>query len=199
VSDDLNELQRRQELITAAQLPPNAGLDRESAELRATWLAFGKLLEAARAGVEPPPPTLPSPLAGRRWQRPLVAITALVATVLLAVTVATHLRWGAGPAAPRSSAEMAVKSANVPPRSAVGSGNGQMGLSRPSAVSKAKPEAAASRATHLEWSDPLDEQFDRMGRTVVKVRDDSLASAAGPGLIQYQLENIRKGIDEGPF
>jgi hypothetical protein len=51
----------------------------------------------------------------------------------------------------------------------------------------------------LEWSDPLDEQINSAGRAVVRVRDDSLVSAAGPGLIQYPLEKIRKDIDEGPF
>jgi hypothetical protein len=74
-----------------------------------------------------------------------------------------------------------------------------VGVSLPSALKKAKAEAAASRNTRLEWSDPLDEQIDRAGRAVAQVRDDSLASAAGSGLIRYQFEDIRKGINEGSF
>lgn len=174
-------------------------MDRESAELRATWLAFGKLLDAARAGIEPPAQTLPSPSTRRRWLWPPAAVAALAATVLLAVTVATQVRWGAGSTASRSSADVAVKRPDVPPRSEISSSSRLMGITLPSAPTKAKPLAAASRVTDMEWNDSLDERIDRAGRAVVEVRDDSLASAAGPGLFQYHLEDIRKGIDEGPF
>ena len=60
-------------------------------------------------------------------------------------------------------------------------------------------EAAVSGDRFQEWSDPLDRQMDRASRAVMQVRDDSLVSTAGPGLIQYQFENIRKQIHEGSF
>ena len=226
MSDDLNTLQRRLELITAPQLPANVELDQESAELRATWSAFGKLLDAARAGVEPPTRelptrTLPAPPAGRRGQWPLVAAVALAATVLLAVTVAAHLHARPGSTAARSPADVAVKSPDVAPRPAVASGNRPVkfslfikgvapssaatSASRPVRVSvrwtsaAAKPKAVASRDTRWQWHDPLDQEMDRVGAAVMQARDNSFASAAGPGLTQPQFTEIRKGIDVASF
>jgi hypothetical protein len=187
VSDDPNEIQRRLELITTARLPPDVELDRESAELRATWLAFGKLLDAAQAGVGRPAQPLWSPPARSRRRWPLIAIAALAATVLLVVTVAWHLRGGTGSTASHSSAEVATH------RSAA---------ALPLAVSVAQPKPVAWRTASLQWSDSLDQQIDLAGRAMVQIRDDQedqMASATGPGLIQYELETIRKGIDAGPF
>jgi hypothetical protein len=118
---------------------------------------------------------------------------------MLAVSLATYFRWWVGATAPRSSADVAIKGPDVSPRSAVNSGNGQAVASLPSALHSAKPAAVASHNMRLTWSDPLDQQIDRAGQAVVEVSDDSLASASGAGLIQYRLEDIREGIDEGPF
>jgi hypothetical protein len=129
-----------------------------------------------------------------------LALVALSAAVLLAVTAALYLRGSAkatGPAHP----DVALKSVDVP----ADSGNRKMTISAPAAQSlasvpgKAKPEVAVSRPTGLDWSDRLDQQMDRVGHTIVHVQDDVLASAGGLKLIQYQLKDIRKGMDNGVF
>ncbi len=221
MNDDLSELQRSLELITAAQLPPDVELDRESAELRAAWSAFGKLLDAAQAGGEFPAQTLQPPRIGRRCRWPLVAIAVLAATVLLAITVALHLRRAPGSTISGASAEVAVKGPDVSPRSAVTTGsrpvkfslvitgvtprspvitgNRSAGVSHRATSGTAKPIAAASRDTRQQWNDPLDQQMHRVDAMVMQVRDDSLASTVGSGQIRYQFEKIPKGIDEVSF
>ena len=156
-------------------------MEPEYAELRATWREFGKLLDAAGAGIEPPPQAVWTSLASSiRW-RPLTAIGALAATVLLAVTLALHLRGWAEPAAPHRSADLAE---NVPLRPAASSGSRLVSAALSPTPERAKADAADSRDTRLPWHDPLDEQIDRLGLAVVQVRDNSLVLATGPGLIQ---------------
>jgi hypothetical protein len=84
-------------------------------------------------------------------------------------------------------------------RSVVTRGNRSLGVSLHSTSGAAKPEAAASQDTRWPWNDPLDQQMNRAGTTVMQVREHPLALTSGPGLIQYQFEKIGKGIDEGSF
>jgi hypothetical protein len=225
VSDDFPDFERRHELITAApgspQLgrlgPADEGLDDESAELRATWLAFGKLLDTARADLAAARGSRssewigksPTPVRHRpRFIQVAVAVAALAATLLVAITAAWHIHGGLRTAVPQLSPEVAVKSPDAPHSAAVNSG-GRVGVTSPlstaGTVLPAAPmagvlAAADRRSAAEEWNDPLDQQLDRAGRAVVQVQDDTLASADRLGLIQYKVENIRHDIeDEGDF
>lgn len=204
MSHDLDDLQHRLELITAAQLPADVDLDRESATLRSAWLAFGGLIEAVQTEVGEAAVPL-SPPAARRWRWRWLAVTALCASLFLAATLVFHLGGGARPAATRLPVEMAKTPAaaatnrqDVSPQQPVVSGSRQVRVSLSSTV-KNNPASTALGDRRVVWYDALDEQMDRVGRMVVQVHDESLASAAGESFIRYELEDFRKSIDEGPF
>jgi hypothetical protein len=124
---------------------------------------------------------------------------AAAATLLLAVTLALRLRGVPESTAARPSGDVAVKTPHAPLRSAVADGDHVAGVAHPSAPSEANSPAVAAGSIPLQWSDPFDQRIDRAGRAMVQLRDDSLASAAGPGLIQDEFDNVRKGFNRGPF
>lgn len=185
MSDDLSELQRRLEQITAGRDAAGAELDPESAELRAAWLAFGELLEADQSGVGSAARPLRLPPTGRRRGWPLAAVAAMAASVLVAVTVLWHTRTVTpGPAASGSPAAVAVKNATPPV---------------PLQTAPARSAQPSSFVAGLSLDDPLDQQIASVGRTIVEIRQDQFVSAAGPSSLQYQLESVRTGIEASPF
>ena len=91
MSDELSKLQRQLEQATAAECPPDAPLDAETASLREGWLALGQLLEAAQPALDEPLelPQLPRRRAPARWK--LVGIAVLAASLLVGATLAWSL------------------------------------------------------------------------------------------------------------
>jgi hypothetical protein len=189
VSDGLGDLQRRLESITSEHCPPDAPLDAESAALRGAWLAFGKLLEASQGEQRQQAP--PSPLAVARQSRKkrlLAAAAALAGSLLIAVGIGWYLRLAgppaASPLASPSSGGLAVNESKRSPAPPSG---------------PTRPLAGPSREANLKWEDPLDREIGVAGRATVQAGQDELASAAGAGLLRYELEELGKGVRPGSF
>jgi len=188
VSDGLGDLQRRLESITSGHCPRDAPLDAESAALRGAWLALGKLLEASQGEQRRPVPPAPLPAVRRRKKQLLAVVAALAGSLLIAVGIGWHLRR-AGPPAASS------------PASPV-SGGLAVNESKPSPASPnndARPLPAPSRKADLKWEDPLDWEIGVAGRATVQAGQDEVASAAGAGLLRYELEELSQGVRPGSF
>jgi len=170
VSDQPSELQRRLELATAADLPPNATLDDETASLREGWLALGKLLETS----QPMCGELPRLRPVRRptdhdafWEPTGVAM--LAASLVIALTLALAL---IGVKAPGG--------LSTPPYLAVSPN-----------VEQSLPEQAADE---LVWDDSLDEHLALVGREIVRIEQDwyCLDDAFYP--VQFGLQQVEDDI-----
>ena len=181
MTDDLKALERRLEQATARQCSGEDSLEPETAGLRAGWLALGELLEAAQPQVDPPLPRLPPLRAQRRRRRLPVAIAALAASLLIAVTFAWHARWTKPAATP------------LPQRLEVAQNGPKPGSSAVKQASTAPSDA------ELAWESSLDQEIETAGQAIRQLQQDQLASATSSGRLQYQLENLRKDIDESPL
>jgi hypothetical protein len=193
--DDQDAFRRRLEQITASadRSPPR--LTQDDAALRAAWLRLGDLLQrAATEAAEAAPPTVVAPVGRRRHGRPArVAVLAasLAASLLLAVGV-----WSLWPTKaalhrlpPPAVADLAVRRLAPPVH--------RDSAPRPTVLSHSKI-ASSARESVPGWDD-LDQQIARVGRAAVQVAHGQLASAGDVGLIQDQLQHIRRGVDAGQF
>ena len=188
MNDDPRELRRRLEQATARAGSDESPLEPETAALRAGWLALGELLEAEQRS-SPPRPLGEGPgvrAAGigtrltrrRRWLP--IAIAALAASLLIAVSVTWHARG--------------LKPATVP-------------STQPSdfAQNGAKPDAAVNDGStaagdlELAWDSSLDREIEQAGQKIMQLRQDQLASAAVSDRLQYQLEDLSKDLEESPL
>lgn len=186
LNEDFDELQRRLERITSRDFPAEDGMDAESAELRAAWLAFGELLRATRAGREAfSRPIIAPPRPRKRSGRLLAKIAALAACTLIVVGVAWRQRT-TRPTSTTSPAPAAAVAAHV--------------RKAPSTTTLPSASAAGSSAeTELKWDDSLDGEIASAGRVVAQVEQDQLASAGTAKDIQRQIEIIQKGMEKSPF
>jgi len=188
MTDGQRELERRLERATARQCPAEDSLEPETAALRAGWLALGELLEAAQPQADPPPRLLSlRPVQRRkRWLPVTMAVTA--ASVLLAVTVAWSVR-GIRPAAIPSPQPSQVADGRIKPSPAAA----KQTLPR---TAEQMPTASGNAET---WDDSLDQEIERAGRAILQAQQDQLASAAASGRFQYQLENLKKDLEDSPL
>ena len=202
MSEDLNELRRHLEAITAQGSPADATEDEESAGLRAAWLAFGKLLEESQAEVgasfarpelwqsiaaeaDAPSPAKraespPSPFRdARRRRKWLLALTSVAAAcVLMALAIGRHVGT-TKPAAPAAGEKVAAKLPTPPDR----------------LPSQANPRATASHAAQWSWDNSTDQAIGLLGRATIQVEQDELASAAGSSSILDEFDAIGKGVN----
>jgi hypothetical protein len=100
MSENLDKLERMLEQATAAQGQAQDGLDPEAASLGEAWIAFGRLLEAAEAPVEPAIGhwAMPRPTPGRRWLLPAAAL--LAASLLIGIATTWTFRSTIAPSSP---------------------------------------------------------------------------------------------------
>ena len=181
----LRRTQHRLERITARDCAAEEGMDPQSAELRAAWLAFGELLKASEANREFPPRPIAPPRPRKRPAWLLAKIAVLAACVLVVVGVAWRQRTTrpASTAAPAPPSTLAVHVGKAP-----------------SATTSPSASLAGSPAeTELKWDDSLDGEIARAGRVMAQVEQDQLASAGTARDIQSQIEIIQKGMEKGPF
>jgi hypothetical protein len=199
MTDELRQLEQRLEQATAQCSRSEAPLEPETAALREGWLAFGELLEAAQEVSQqrlpsPPAPTTSwcppqagegssaasvLPQAGVRSRWLPITMVALAASVLIALVVAWHV-GSMKPIAIPSVPEIA-KSHPAPPAPA----------------GKQTPIAAVE--VEIAWDDSLDQKIEQTGWEVAQVQQDWLAAAAPSGLVQYQLEQVKKDIEDSPL
>jgi hypothetical protein len=188
MTDDVRELERRMQQATAPCFEAGTELDPEIASLRAGWLALEELLVVAQSQVEPPMccvPFVPTPRR-KRWM--LMRLAALAASLLITVTVISYLAGkkpttsdlaNAKPAATPAQHEPAV--AQIP--------------RTPDSPAPQKTPAVASKA-ELAWNDSFDQEIESAGWAVRQAQLDRYAFASKSGQMQYQLEDLKKEIED---
>jgi hypothetical protein len=226
MSDEMSKLEGTLQRATMPQgtaLPP--GAEHQEAALRETWLAFGRLLEAAEAAAPPPRPlTLPfgeadhpvsaprraarstvGSLAGSR-RRLLATVSIVVAASLLvvAVTVRTSNRAGQKPA---------TASVTVLPQKGPGVAAGTNGQTTPASKAvvvtqaRAKPTVAPLADTHqaasttktAAWDDTFDTRIAQVGQQMALVEQNWQTRADSLDMVQYRLESVEQEVGQGKF
>ena len=203
MSDEQSELHRRLEQATARHAAADdEPMDPETAALRAGWLALGDLLEAAQPQIGPVVERLPLPPARRRKRWLPLAIAALAASVIVALA-SSWLASGTKPPAvsPAPAPEIAKTNHPAPAVSSVPAVSPPpvpviVEKSPTPAVSPVHQSPALSPDADLAWDNSLDEDIELAGRAILQARQDQLASTAAPGRVQYQLENLKKNIED---
>lgn len=183
---DTKDLETRLEQATSRDCPGEGSLDPETAALRAGWLALGELLETAQPQDESPLPQLPPPPAPQRSRRWLPAmIAALAASVLIVAAVAWSMRATTPTGVPAPALSEIADSRGKPAPAVV--------KPAPAVTLRQKPAASGDVEA---WDDSLDQEIEMAGRAIRHVRQDQLASAADAGRVEYQLETLKKDIED---
>jgi hypothetical protein len=199
MKDTINELQRELEQATSCGAATEGELREETAQLRETWLAFGRLLEAAS------PPTQPTfhhwtmPRArSKRWLVP--ALAAVAASLLAMAAISGIWRAGARSGQPDGGQEQASKSALPPPAvkpplEAIVQGPAPA----PRLLQAESAANAAEAVVAIEWDDSFDEQVVEVGRRVVRVQEEWSSHSAARALVQQGLEQVRLDLEGNPL
>lgn len=179
MTDDLRELERRLEEATASPNAAADGLDADTAALRAGWLALGELLETTQPAADVQLPPMPLPPAPRRTRWAPVALAALAASLLVALT-ATWCARGTKPVAP------------LPTPSPEIAGNAAKPSAAPIQQKPVEPDDV-----EIAWDDSLDEEFAQASQAITQARQDWLATATTWRVYHFesQLENVKKDLD----
>lgn len=184
MTDDRDEFQRRLEQATSRTAPADDAWGPETASLRAGWLALGELLEATGPQGDLPWSGMPADDPLRR-KRPravgLMGLAALAASALIAAAIAWH---ASGLKTPRAS----------PPPSAPVAGTNPQPTGTPTPRT---PVAAAE--SHSSWDAGLDDDLERAGRAILQAEQDQLAFVTRPSQVHYQLENLKRDLENGPL
>jgi hypothetical protein len=189
MTDDLEALQRRLEKATARPSPAEDAVDAETAALRAGWLALGELLEAAPPQADPlSRPAGPPVPRRRRWLPAAMAV--LAASILIAVIVPWSLRGTKSAVAPAPPQLAQVAGSHPRPSSAAASAER---ATPPQTAQHAPPAARPSEP----WDDSLDQEIAAAAEAIASVQDGWRGDASDPSAIEYQLQQIRKDIENG--
>lgn len=181
MNDEARELQRRLELATAAECPPDASLDTETASLdgeteslREGWLALGQLLEAAQPALDRPLKLQrPAPKRASRWSK----AAAMAASLVIGVTLAWSLI-----------AKMAVDPTQPGREIAVEGDDSKTQQPAPNDI-EAEDIEPSDPSDELDWDDSLDDRIALVSQEIIRVQGDwyCLDDAFGP---------LRDGIDQ---
>jgi hypothetical protein len=190
MSDEPNDLQRQMEQATGRSDPTGEPLDAETASLRETWRAFGRLLSAAEpAGEMPMVQPAPAPVRHRRaWVVPAAA--GLAASLLAAVTIA-WMAYGN-----RDSVEPSTNVAST--QSAAPSTEPTVPIS-PIAPAMKVEEPVAAPQTQWAWDDSLDNQIVLAGKAVLSAGEEWSVLADGANSVQYGIREIEKDVQGSPL
>jgi len=176
---------RQLERATAAQGSAEA-LDAETASLRESWLALGRLLEAAEKDLKEPFPWKRPPWRTRpnRWK--LAGAAALAASLLIGLTVAwSLLRKGPPNGATATPGEAAARQQKEPlPASDLA--EPKLAVDVPS-LPQEEPKTFVDE---LDWdNDPLDEQLALVGEEIVRIQQDWDA-------VENTFEPVWEGLEQ---
>jgi hypothetical protein len=207
MSDEMSKLERMLHRATAAPSAPQPGTDPQEAALRKTWLAFGRLLEAAEASAPPQRPlTMPnypraiSASAGRRRRRWLLATVSLVvaASLLIVVVAARTLNRSF----PGNVAGVAARANGQKATSALVADRRSQEKTKPTAAAPsiaAGTHPPASLVKAASWDDAVDTQIAQVSRQMALVEQDWRARADSLDMVQYRLKGIEEEVGEGKF
>jgi hypothetical protein len=181
--DDYQELEALLERATAPGTDLPAGLDAETAELRAGWLELSALLARAEAedrGCDAPVigpaqvnvSPVPSTNAWPRW----LFAGALAASILgvLAVTV-----WWQSQLAPQPGPGAIAKEVPRP-------------AATPNVVPTPMPEAIVEAEEEWLWDDGLDEEIVAAGQAVLNVEQDWFARSGASRMLSDRMDRIEQ-------
>ncbi len=188
MSDELNELKRQMEQATAPRFEAGGELESETASLRAGWLALEELLVAAEAQIEPPMCSVPFVPTSRRRRRMFRRLVALAALLLVAVTLISYL------AGRKQTASELAKTKPVPAPA-----RHEPVIARKTATpepSPGKKTPAAPNKAELAWNDSFDQEFESVGWAIQRAQMDQFAFASKSDELEYQLEGLRKEIED---
>jgi hypothetical protein len=162
---------------TAPETADHQPLDPQTAELRETWLALGRLLENSQPA-EPPAIEVPVAPAPRRRQ---LAGAAMLGVLAAAILVAAALAVFFGQR--RQAGELAKTIQPAPVGTVQNTG------AKPAAAKPNTPTA------DLAWDDRLDEQISRVGRLVKGVEGDWSLYGRDYAAVRAGLQEIEQEID----
>ena len=66
----------------------------------------------------------------------------------------------------------------------------------PAVKTSRKPAASGNVES---WDDSLDQEIEMAGLAIHQVQQEQLASAAASGRVEYQLESLKKDIEDSPL
>jgi hypothetical protein len=178
VSEELEKLERLLERATAAGNAPEKNPDPETASLREAWIAFGRLLEAAKPSAETWLGSRPLRPPQRSYRRFWPAAGLLAASLLICAVAMWRLQATSRP-----------ENASPSPAPIASTG---VTHSAP-ATKEQKPTASA---TGPQWDDSFDEQVAQFGRQVIDVQQSSYAWTDNGGAVQSKIEQIQKDFQD---
>ena len=155
MNDKKAGLEQMLEQVTAPSDAEPRDLGPDAQALRETWLALGRLLEAAQPPAAPLLESVAPPRTSHR--RSLTALAALAASVFLALSAYCWM-WGGG-------GKLGV---------ALPSPDGRMAsVDGPNRSAPATPHPQnSSEASELQWDDSLDEQIATVGQGLALAQSD---------------------------
>lgn len=191
-----DETERLRVMLERATVPGHEmpeDLDAETASLRESWLAFGRLLTDAQ------------PVAGEAWEDRKVApqpvphrrsfgwTVAVAASLLIAagITIAYRLRDGSSGAQP-----------NSPAIARDDRGPAETVAAAPETPAPPKTEVREDRQIaavpdELKWDDSLDDQITAVAQAAALAGVDWYAQAGNWSAIERGLDEIKKDIQDG--
>ncbi len=208
MDNDIQSLKRMLEEATASCTEPTSGhpgeaVDAETASLRETWLAFGKLVEAANAALpgptvpqvqtvprdETPTTPTPRPLMGDGRKRRMLA--SLAVTAAAAVVVVGLSLWMGRATKPVDDGTSIVKTlpAKTLPSQATP-------LHKAEPVPTMKPTKPAAAPT---WDDPLETEVASISRQIIAVKQTWRHRTDEVDIAQDELDEIRYSLQHDPL
>jgi hypothetical protein len=168
---------RQLDEATTRDLPADAKLDPETAELREGWSALVRLLEDADATM----PAAPIALEGRRQgarRRGVLVLLAVAASLLVSLGVVWHLRARFQPAV----TDIRSKEPASPTETV--------------AVDFNAAEAASERDAEFSWDDDLDARFEEITQQIAAFYDNSHLHGSPYQVLDAELDTMREAMDE---
>lgn len=157
-------------------------LDGPTAELRETWLALGRLLEASQPA-EAPAVACPQSPRARRWQPAVAVLLAVAAAIVVAVSLA------------RSTVEtkrpVEVAKSPAAPTAAP--------IQAPSTFATTRPAASPASAVSLAWDDALDEHISQVGRRLRGIEGDWSFYGQDYAHVQEAVEQFAQEMQGDPL
>ncbi len=195
MNKDIYQFEDNLEKATAAGGATDESLDPETAALRETWLAFGKLLEAAQADVPGPPELQYARVEASSPRRPplgvktMAALTVLAASLLVAAVVGLLLLQSEA-----VSVDKSLEIAQTEQSGGQPAAQPQV-LPQPMVVEDSEGKNATNN-DELDWDDSLDTEIAAAGTEILRIQADRYASSNSSTAIYYRLNAIQQELND---